>query len=123
MWRAGSRTTHSAGLVVELAIAWSFWYKAAKKLSRLRFIRHRIIELGGTPVGQKLVVHADDKEKLAQAQSMRLSEWEESVRRREYSAEVLGAGIEDDANDDFWKSLDLGPEQIAVYSMEFSQVR
>ena len=53
---------------------------------------------------------------------MRRSTIDESTRRREYSAEVLGAGIEDDANDEFWKSLGLGPEQIAVYSMEFSRV-
>ena len=45
-----------------------------------------------------------------------------SERRKEYAAEVLGGGAYDDTNDDFWESLDLGPEQIAVYSMEMSKV-
>jgi hypothetical protein len=102
----------------ELATAWSAWYKAAKLLSRLRFIRRRIIELGGTPVGQRLVHDISNK----QPTKKRRRGGRDSIRRRDYSAEVLGAGTEDEANDEFWKSLDLGPEQIAVYSMEFSRV-
>ena len=104
----------------ELAIAWRYWYKAAKCLSRLRFIRRRIIELGGHPVGQKLVV--EDLEDQKPTASYHRTNTDESIRRQEYSAEVLGAGIEDDVNDEFWKSLNLGPEQVAVYSMEFSKV-
>ena len=71
-------------------------------------------------MGQKLVV--EDLEDQKPAASYHRSNTDESIRRQEYSAEVLGAGIEDDVNDEFWKSLNLGPEQVAVYSLEFSKV-
>jgi hypothetical protein len=88
---------------MELATAWQTWYAASKHLSRLRFIRHRIIELGHSPAGQKL----DDC--MPDEQSRRI-------------AQILGAGGNDDISAEVWKNLGLGPEQVAQYNLEFSQV-
>ena len=113
----------------ELATAWNEWNKAAKCISRLRFIRRRIRELGYVPRGQKLEYSQRDESTRSDPQSARVrpairesSNVFSSDRRKEYTAEILGGGSDDDANDDFWHSLDLGPEQIAVYSMEMSKV-
>ncbi|CAB9496980.1 CSC1-like protein [Seminavis robusta] len=110
----------------ELASAWKHWYIASKHLSRLRFIRHRIIELGHKPNGQKLVDDIPDKRSERSSdregkKRQRDDDVFDSQRRKDYTAEILGAGVEDDINDEFWKSLDLGPEQIAQYNLEFSK--
>lgn len=106
----------------ELSIAWRCWYMAAKKVSRLRFIRRRIIDLGGQPVGQRITVKDMEEEIAKKVDSYQaLNRTRASTRCKEYSAEVLGGGLDDDFNDAFWKSLDLGPEQIGVYSMEFAR--
>lgn len=78
-------------------------------------------------MGQKLVVDEDiesqRKNNPSSGRVLRKGDIYDSSRRREYSAEVLGAGINDDVNDEFWKSLDLGPEQIAIYDIEMAKVR
>ena len=108
----------------ELARAWKAWQNASKKLSRLRFIRRRIRELGHVPHGQKILYVQPDKSKRTRhpPRMDRSSDVFASARRRDYTAEVLGAGANDDTNDDFWASLNLGPEQIAVYSLEMAKV-
>lgn len=113
----------------ELATAWNEWSKASKKISRLRFIRRRIRELGYVPRGQRLDYSQRNATAGSKPQSTKaVPRFRESSnvfasdRRKEYTAEILGAGAHDDTNDDFWESLDLGPEQIAVYSMEMSKV-
>lgn len=113
----------------ELATAWNEWSKASKRISRLRFIRRRIRELGYVPRGQKLEFSQRDDSTRSDPQSSRVtpairasSNVFSSDRRREYTAEILGGSSDDDTDDAFWQSLDLGPEQIAVYSMEMSKV-
>ena len=117
----------------EIALAWKKWTRAAQLLSRLRFIRRRIRALGHVPQGQKIFdVPADQKtSETSQRESINSnnsttrkirSDVFNSTRRREYCAEILGDGLGDDTNDDFFKSLDLGPEQIAVYDREMSLV-
>jgi len=114
----------------ELATAWNSWYATTKSISRLHFIRRRIRELGSIPQGQKIVFLAPEKNALHQTPGKKRSRAEagegdvfSSDLRRDYTAEVLGSGMQDDTNAEFWRSLDLGPEQIAVYSMEMSKVR
>jgi hypothetical protein len=87
----------------ELVTAWKTWYAASKHLSRLRFIRRRIIELGHSPAGQKLRDYMLDDQ------------------TRKF-AQILGAGGNDNISAEVWKSLGLGPEQVAQYNLEYSQV-
>lgn len=113
----------------ELAMAWKQFGNSTKKLSRLRFIRRRIRALGHVPGGQKLVEHImpdESTKNVAATESSfrpkRQGDAFKSTRRKDYSAEVLGGHKDDDINDEFWKSLDLGPEQISVYNLEMSKV-
>ena len=100
----------------ELATAWKRWYTASKNLSKLRFIRKRIAELGYMPAGQTIV---DESEKDAtnyltkgshgfQYHALSRTRRENgiylnSTKERDYCAQVLGDGLNDDVDEDFWK--------------------
>ena len=70
-------------------------------LSRLRFIRRRLLELGHKPPGLKLDDAVVDDQ----------------------SGKILGAVGVHKNSDQLWMNLGLGPEQVAQYNREFSKVR
>ena len=120
----------------ELASAWSRWYAAAKKLRRLRFIRSQIrakrnldiglecVEEGGIAEGATGSLSMEDKNTIhsSSSQSSSLPIGTDTTPE-DYKREVLGSTSDEDVEEIFLEALDFGPEQTAVYSREYAQVR
>ena len=107
----------------QLAAAWKKWYIATKAVQRLRFIRRTLLGRGhhleqlaseenGDDSQMEGEVEDDDDEVYMQSSS----------RRARYVNEVLGDVTDDDVEGMFLRSLQMGPEQTAVYSMELAKV-
>ena len=120
----------------ELASAWSRWYAAAKKLRRLRFIRSQIrqkrnidigfdcVEEGGIAMDACGTLSMEDKSTIhsssSQSSSMPIGT---DTTSEDYKRQVLGSTSDEDVEELFLEALEFGPEQTAVYSREYAQVR
>jgi hypothetical protein len=120
----------------EITEAWKHWYKAAAKVRRLRFIRKQIAKRRGKKndgVAIELKVSDDMKKflnrkekKRGKKNKKRLKKKKSSVyavsdEKTRYYNEVLGTTDDPDVEKNLLHSLNLGPEQTAVYSREFAQ--
>ena len=112
----------------ELDSAWKRWYAAAAKLRRLRFIRRHIREKRNLGVE----VNCVDEEVIAVEPTKSIVDSNSSLSSAlngketapgDYNREVLGSSLDEDVEDLFLEALEFGPEQTAVYSREFAQVR
>jgi len=127
----------------EMASAWKKWYGTTKKLQRLRFIRRQLLDRGFNgdlhrqqqqqnqndqqylhdSNGSSLVPPINDSERT-QVHSVQ-NEFDiylsSSSRRHQYQNEILGDVTDDDVEAMFLKSLEMGPEQTAVYSLELAR--
>jgi len=131
-----------------IAVAWRKWYKAARKLRRLRFIREQIAKrrhydiVLETPDGD--IEQGESTRNLQQSakqQSSRgflVSPWltaafgedayespppiyKSQSKNRDYYREVLGSVRDQDAEKQVFEAFHFGPEQTAVYTREFAQ--
>jgi len=111
----------------ELASAWKKWNIAALKLRRLRFIRRQVREkrASGTESGS---VQKDEKNEQAirpdhipklEGQTSHLSEFSPE----DYKREILGSLMDEDVEEMLLEASEFGPEQTAVYTREYAQVR
>ena len=124
----------------EMATAWKKWYGATKKLQRLRFIRRQLLERGfrkednnktttphpsnGTsPHNNINNNHSNDDSERVQVHPENDFDiyLRSSSLRHQYTHEVLGDVTDDDVEAMFLKSLQMGPEQTAVYSLELAR--
>lgn len=113
----------------ELAAAWKTWYGATKKLQRLRFIRRTLLQRrGGSDhrSDQDINDESDEEGSLDEEASEEKNDGEvynqTSSRRARYTnAMLLGYYTDQDVEQRFLRSLQMGPEQTAVYSMELSK--
>ena len=125
-----------------IAVAWRRWYKAARRLRRLRFIRDQIAKrrhydiVLDTPEGEGLATAVP---RQPSTRGYVASPWfpgapEDGVDvespppiytsqegNLEYYREVLGSVRDQDAERQAYEAFKLGPEQTAVYSREFAQ--
>jgi len=135
----------------ELALAWKKWYRATKKLSRLRFIRRQLLERAeqdneGNEEEIVEIPHntSDNHNNNTHSQQNGYPEPLTSLnsgstdraraedngfevylgtaqRRSRYTNEILGEITDDDVEAMFLDALEMGPEQTAVYSMELAK--
>lgn len=127
----------------ELATAWRRWYTAAGKLRRLRFIRtiiskKRAFDIESQDDDNEITseISASTRNSSAahtsyefalNAQSVANNETNEDYHMSEgakfhrYCREVYGARDDPEVEDQFFKALEYGPEQTAVYARESAQ--
>jgi len=118
----------------EITDAWNHWYKAAAKMRRLRFIRKQIAELQGNDADiesgctvSELKVDNDTEsvyyrsEKKKRRKHTRSTVYTESDEKTRYYSEVLGTTDDPDVDKNLLHTLNLGPEQTAVYCREFAE--
>ena len=127
-----------------IAVAWRKWYKAARKLRRLRFIRDQISQrrhydiVLDTPDGEQQEVTRNlQAARQMSTRGFLLSPWfsptpdEENEspppiyksqdKNRDYYRQVLGSVRDQEAEKQVYDAFHFGPEQTAVYSREFAQ--
>lgn len=116
----------------EITDAWNHWYKAAAKMRRLRFIRKQITELQGKDADiesgytvsdlkvddTESVYYRSEKKRIRKTRSTVYTESDEKMR---YYSEVLGTTDDPDVYKNLLHTLNLGPEQTAVYCREFAE--
>lgn len=131
-----------------IAVAWRKWYKAARKLRRLRFIREEIAKrrhydiVLDTPDAEQGTnslpnIHSNTN-RLASSRGFMLSPWfsmtgledqhvsplpiyQNQENNEDYYREVLGSMRDQETDRQVFEAFRFGPEQTAVYSREFAQ--
>ena len=131
-----------------IAVAWRKWYKAAKKLRRLRFIREQISNrrhydiVLDTPDGDaeqgESTRNLQQSTRQLSSRGFLVSPWlsapfgddeyespppiyKSQDKNRDYYREVLGSVRDQESEKQVYDAFQFGPEQTAVYSREFAQ--
>ncbi|CAB9496984.1 expressed unknown protein [Seminavis robusta] len=122
----------------DLATAWKKWYGATKKLQRLRFIRRQLRKRGYQGESSNMNLHETNGSVEGGAQSPPPTASSDSqdnydndddfdiylqtsTRRDDYIREILGCITDEKVERMFLDTLQMGPEQTAVYSVELAK--